>query len=278
MQYNRHSLTDLQIFHTTVPKGTRDFREHHHTECEISLILAGEGIYLISGKEYVFRPGDILLFGSNEPHCITEISGDAVFDMLTIKFEPKALWSGTDNSATVLLKLFFNRDGKVPVHIPACSEEAKALQCLLSEAEQEISMQAAGYALKIRINLFTALLILLRAFGISESENIAAAQNTARLSLAMDYIGQNLSAPLTLEEIASVAAMSKAYFSTVFKKYNGISPWDYITIKRVELAISLLKTTESKKIEIAEECGFQSVANFYKAFKKVTGKTPKDYL
>ncbi|MBQ2968639.1 MAG: AraC family transcriptional regulator [Clostridia bacterium] len=278
MQYNRQSLPDMQIYHTALPKGKRDFREHHHTECEISLILSGEGVYVIGGREYAFSAGDILLFGSNEPHCITEIMGDAPFDMLTVKFEPKALWSGTDSEATLLLKLFFNRDENVPVRISKADAEAKQVSSLMLEAEQELIQKNVGYALKIRILLYTALLGLLRAFGYEEGAHTPREQNTACLSLAMDYIGQNLSSDLSLEEIASVAAMSKAYFSTVFKKFNGISPWDYITIKRVERAIMLLKTTNLKKLEIAEECGFRSAANFYKAFKKVTGKMPKDYL
>ena len=71
--------------------------------------------------------------------------------------------------------------------------------------------------------------------------------------------------------------MSKSYFSTIFKKYNGISPWDYITIKRVEKAVTLLKTTDKTKLEIAQSCGFNSPANFYKAFLRITGKSPKYY-
>ena len=58
---------------------------------------------------------------------------------------------------------------------------------------------------------------------------------------------------------------------------NGISPWDYITIKRVERAVELLKTTELTKLEIAERCGFSGSSNFYKAFAHVTGKKPGDY-
>ena len=91
------------------------------------------------------------------------------------------------------------------------------------------------------------------------------------------YIAENLDKKIQLKEIADVACMSETYFSSVFKKFNGISPWDYITIKRVEKAISLLKTSDLNKLEIAELCGFSSSSNFYKAFFKITGKTPSDY-
>ena len=71
--------------------------------------------------------------------------------------------------------------------------------------------------------------------------------------------------------------MTQTYFSSVFKKFNGVSPWEYITIKRVEMAIELLKSTDMTKLEIAEKCGFKSSANFYKAFNNITGKKPKDF-
>ena len=58
---------------------------------------------------------------------------------------------------------------------------------------------------------------------------------------------------------------------------NGISPWEYITIKRVEKAIGLLKTTNDTKLNIAMQCGFNSSSNFYKAFFRITGKKPGSY-
>ncbi|MBR3942871.1 MAG: AraC family transcriptional regulator [Clostridia bacterium] len=278
MQYDRHVLDDIQLFHTALPKGKRDFREHHHTECELSIIRKGSGNYLISGKEYPFRAGDVFIFGSNEPHCIMEITSEEDFDMLTVKLEPKALWSDASGSATVLLKLFFNRPPNTSNRIEFEKPVLLFIEECLVEMEKELLCRAVGFELQVHMLLYRALLCLLRAYGYSGEEHPHAIQTAKQLSLAMDYIEKNLQTDLTLEEIASVATMSKAYFSTVFKKYNGISPWDYITIKRVELAITLLKTTSYKKLEIAEECGFQSSANFYKAFRKVTGKTPKDFL
>ena len=100
---------------------------------------------------------------------------------------------------------------------------------------------------------------------------------TNSLKEAIEYINDNLTGRLTLEGIAAKACMTPTYFSSVFKKYNGISPWEYITIKRVEMAIEILKTTGLSKLRVAEMCGFSSSSSFYKAFSAVTGKRPKDY-
>ena len=83
---------------------------------------------------------------------------------------------------------------------------------------------------------------------------------------------------LSITEVsAKVGFNDPNYFSAVFKKFNGVSPWDYITIKRVEKTVEMLKTTDLTKLEIAERCGFTSSSNFYKAFYHITGKSPSDY-
>lgn len=280
MQYDFSYLKHICVFRTTVPSGKRSFREHYHTECEISLILCGEGTYLVNEKPYSFRKGDILLFGSDEVHCITEVSSGQKFDMLTVKFEPELLWNSGDIDTSVLLKLFFNRNDSFSNRIERDNPAIKSIRDIIIEIEEELREKTEGYELKVKINLYSALLIILRCFNYvnGDTVNPAKMNNLRQLSAAMDYINQNLTMPLTLEEIAAKATMSRAYFSTIFKKYNGISPWDYITIKRIEKSIDLIKTTDMTKYEIAESCGFNSMSNFYKQFNKITGKSPNDYL
>ena len=48
----------------------------------------------------------------------------------------------------------------------------------------------------------------------------------------------------------------------------------YVMSKKIERAVYLLKTTDSKVIDIAFACGFNSISGFYDTFKKVTGTTP----
>ena len=71
--------------------------------------------------------------------------------------------------------------------------------------------------------------------------------------------------------------MSSAYFSTKFKEYNGISLSQYIAKKRVQKAVRKLENSDKTVLSIAQNCGFFSSSNFYKAFKKYTGKVPTDY-
>ncbi|MBE5041255.1 AraC family ligand binding domain-containing protein [Ructibacterium gallinarum] len=115
MKFNEYALPDIKIFHSASPSGKRSYREHHHTECELSVILSGSGIYSIKDKEYTLQKGDIFLFGSNEIHYITDIFPGNNFELINIQFEPKFLWNDGDPSTMVLLGLFLTAAQALPI-------------------------------------------------------------------------------------------------------------------------------------------------------------------
>jgi transcriptional regulator GlxA family with amidase domain len=63
----------------------------------------------------------------------------------------------------------------------------------------------------------------------------------------------------------------------MFKKYNGMTVSEYISLKRVRLAMEHLKSTNKTMLEIAGLSGFNSLANFNKSFKKIAGATPTEF-
>jgi len=261
----------IMSYHSTLSPQKREYREHHHTECEISLFLSGRGVYSVHGNRHIFAPGDVFLFGSNEAHCITEIYED--MEVLNIHFEPRLLW---EHSETVeLLNLFAARSKSFSNQFP-CDETLR--QTLLT-LEAELSQENPCRTVTCKYLLFSALVHLIRNYDCVAPERILTVPSVTIRSLrhAVDYIHEHLETKLTLKEIADVACMTPTYFSSVFKKYNGVSPWEYITIKRVERALDMLRSTDMTKLEIAERCGFSSSSNFYKAFVHVTGKTPSAY-
>lgn len=278
MIFGEERISDIRLFHSSVNPGPRSFRDHHHAECELSVFESGSGIYTIDSKPYSFNAGDVFLFGSDEAHCITEIYSDSDFNLLNIHFSPRLLWSG-GSAAIPLLALFSNRSEFFENRLDRNMPQTAAIRQMIFSIERELKDKQIGYELKVKLELYDILLILLRYYGYTKNkEDLSPSTETiTRLSAAMDYINEHLTEQITLDDIAKTAAMNRTYFSTVFKKYNGLSPWDYITIKRVEKAEVMLKNSNLSKLEIAAECGFLSHANFYRAFSRVTGKKPGDY-
>ena len=275
MRFDEHIITEqngntiIKAFHSSVLPEKRLYNAHHHTECELSLFISGTGIYSVSEKIYTFSPGDMFIFGSNEPHCITEIY--QTLNLLNIHFEPRILWGNPDT--TELLSVFNNRAENFSNKLPASDT---ILRSLILRAEQEIKSTAPSAKLQTKLLLYSALIHIIREYN-STNPASAAAVPAENLRDAILFINANLDKPITLSKIAEVSCLTPTYFSAVFKKYNGISPWDYIKIKRIERAVELLKSTNLTKLEIAERCGFNSPSNFYKIFSAVTGKKPGDY-
>jgi AraC-like DNA-binding protein len=88
------------------------------------------------------------------------------------------------------------------------------------------------------------------------------------------YLRQNIDKPLTLEEMAGNAGLSKSHFSRIFKDQTGYSPVDYFIHLKVQRALSQLVLTEMSVREIAEMVGYEDPYYFSRLFKKVAGVSP----
>ncbi len=91
------------------------------------------------------------------------------------------------------------------------------------------------------------------------------------------YIRLHLSDTLSIEELASVAGLSTTHLSRLFKKKHGMTIVDYITEQRMQLAVQLLADPVMPVSTAALRCGFNNYSYFTKAFKKYTGKTPREF-
>lgn len=96
----------------------------------------------------------------------------------------------------------------------------------------------------------------------------------ARLARAIDRIESDLTAELSLDDLAAIAGMSTFHFARSFKAATGEAPHRFVMRRRVERAKILLKTTALPIAEIAWRVGWENVSHFSQAFKSVTGMTP----
>ncbi len=96
--------------------------------------------------------------------------------------------------------------------------------------------------------------------------------------MAIDYLKENYSNPdLSLNHICEYLNISTSRFSSIFKETTGKTFTEVLTNIRMERAKQLLRQTSLKNYEIAEKVGFSDPHYFSIAFKKMTGKTPKEY-
>ena len=98
-----------------------------------------------------------------------------------------------------------------------------------------------------------------------------------RLRRVESYVSNNLANPITLEEIAGVAGLSPAYFSTFFHAKAGITFKTWLTGLRLQRAKELLQRKNIQITQAAQESGFQSLRSFQRAFKKQLGISARDF-
>ena len=99
----------------------------------------------------------------------------------------------------------------------------------------------------------------------------------ASLRTALDYVGDNLAADLSLAEISHEVGMSPYHFSRMFKLSTGFSPHQYIMRQRIERAKALLTNTDLPVGVVAREVGFASPSHFAQQFRRLAGVSPRSF-
>ncbi len=92
---------------------------------------------------------------------------------------------------------------------------------------------------------------------------------------ALDYIENHLTESIVLEELAKESKMSLTNLYRLFYSLTGYTMKDYIRRRRISYASMLLTNTKQRILDIALECQFESQEAFSRAFKQLSGSTPK---
>lgn len=101
-----------------------------------------------------------------------------------------------------------------------------------------------------------------------------AAAEPPAVAKARAFIAEHLGEPLSLAQVAHAANMSAFYFCKIFKGATGLTFTDYLSRARVERTKQLLLNPHVRVSEAAYEAGFQSLSQFNRVFRRVTGQSP----
>jgi AraC-like DNA-binding protein/ligand-binding sensor protein len=97
------------------------------------------------------------------------------------------------------------------------------------------------------------------------------------ISKARTFITDHCGDEMSLTSVAYIANMSANYFSEKFVEATGMNFVEYVTRTRIEKACTLLQNPDLRISEIAFDVGFQSLSQFNRGFKQVSGQCPRDY-
>jgi AraC-like DNA-binding protein len=98
------------------------------------------------------------------------------------------------------------------------------------------------------------------------------------IGTALTAFHDRVGAPWTVESLSEAAGMSRSAFAMRFKDLLGQTPLEYVTEWRMQKAMQLLEQRDKKHVDVARLVGYESDAAFSKAFKRVVGASPGEYL
>ena len=94
---------------------------------------------------------------------------------------------------------------------------------------------------------------------------------------ARDLADARYSEPLSVEDLARAAGLSRAHFSREFRRAFGESPHAYLLTRRLERAAALLRSTDRSVAEICLSVGLQSIGSFTTSFTRTYDMSPTAY-
>ena len=245
---------------------------HIHDCYELYFSISGGKQFLIGNKFYSVAPGDLFIINQYESHKLSDVDCD-VHERIILHFHPNYIKSlSTENTN---LDECFSRHPSDFQHKISLSKEAQ--KRFLYHVDKITS--AEGYAGDIiqQAAVLELLVMLNRLSTCNTSENTP---SNYKLNHQVDeilaYINQNLSQQMSTQSLAEHFYVSQSYLCRIFKKATGTTVNKYITARRITIAKSLLSEGRSVT-EAYERSGFTNYSNFFKAFTKAVGLSPKKY-
>src|SRR5664279_1409274 len=249
---------------------------HFHPEYELVLNIKSNGTRIVGDSVELFDKYDMVLIAGNIPHCWNYYKQNTSLPEnhgIVVNFKLESIGEAllSQHELSSLKKLFLEADRGV-----VFSEEDS------KQAENHLKLMVENKGIDKMIGLFNVLKILCssgkRALLCSENYKLAFDERgNKRMSDVYTYIRENYFKAIPLEKIAKIAKMSPFAFSRYFKKNCGAGFIEYLTRVRTNKACYLLRETEYSVHDNAMECGFASISNFNKQFRKTEGKSPRDF-
>ena len=246
---------------------------HYHPEIELVYVNGGSGKRRIGSHISYYTEGDLILIGSNLPHC-----------GFTDKF--------TGNKNEIVVQMTSDFLGKTFFNIP----EMKKIQNLFEVAKDGIafygdSKQMLGAKMEnleylTDFERILSILSILNELAITNEFKVLNAEGFSletevkdndRINLIFNHVKNNFQEDIPLIEIADMVSMTVPSFCRYFKKITNKTFVQFVNERRLVHASKLLTEEHMSITEVCFECGFNNFSHFNKSFKAFAGQNPSEY-
>ncbi len=253
---------------------------HFHQFCELVWVQKGFGKMIVGDYTGLFSEGELIMEGPELPHLwrcddiFYELKKGFYTKAFAIYFCPTIIQNITDNPESILL--FTALLGKAKRGLRFYGQTKSTIVVLLQKMLNSEGLEQMSYFLRvIHILNKTSEFEYLASIGYENKFN--SKRDVDRFSKVYQFLLTNFYRDISLTEVAQICHMTPTAFCRFFKMRSQKTFIRFLNEIRVGQACKLLQNDEEPIKDIYLACGYNNPTNFFKFFKIVTGKTPKEY-
>ena len=238
------------------PDSKMNFSVYHwHEQLELLYFHNDAARVRCSGIVYSPLKGDLVIVNSNELHDIS----DAL---------------GMSHECLIVDLSFLNENGistdglRLSNYVHQDKEVAELMQQIVSAYKQEDSLKIP----RIRARILTLMVYLFEHY-VSEEITESVDRTAENIMKAVRYVHRHFSEPISLDDAAAAADLSRYYFSHKFRAVVGQNFVPFLNAVRCEKATAMLLDGMSVT-EVSYACGFCEISQFSRTYQKIVGKKP----
>ncbi len=244
-----------------------------HEEIEIKCFYEGASTLLIGNRTVNVKAGDVVVINPYEFHSTVDCGEDSTRGRYHLFMIPLD-FLGTIGAGELKLRPLLLSGNKA---FKTLFSQDKRLFDLLFRVATECMEQREHYVAAVSGLMLEAFVLLLRQ-GLCDTGKADRGSDSLRsyhlIEPALRHIRDYYTSPINVDQLAALCNVSKHYFCHVFKTVTQKSAMEYLREYRIKVADVMLTNTDESVSQIAEECGFESVAYFCRAYKRQFGVSP----
>ena len=254
-----------------------EFPYHQHPEYEITFVFDGNGQRITDDFIEPFLEGEVVILPPDLPHGWVYdpvlCAPDGIIENATWQFSKEFLHQLSDNFPEFQTTVSFFEELRQAIEITG--ETAHKVRRILSdfnhysESEQLLALW--------RVLDLAAHSSEYQYIGTKVFSGTKIHKNKRRLHTIYKYIVENYHRKISLDEISTLASMSKTAFCLFFKKATSESFTVYLNMYRLQVASKMLCRSTQTVSEICYAVGFSDVPYFNRSFKQRYGMSPTQY-
>jgi len=251
---------------------------HHHEFQELVVILAGQGRHITDRETHLIAAGDVFMIGRTEAHAYADTRDlslvNILFDLRRLHIPLADVGGISGYQALFRVEPKLRRHAPLQGRLRLTADELANAARIITRLRTELARRHPGYRFAACAGLMELILFLSRCYSRDQTPESNA---ILRIGHLLSHIEKHFAEPLRVPQLARMARLSESSLLRAFRTVLGTTPLDHVIRVRIAKASELLRHDDIRITEAAFQCGFQDSNYFARQFRKVTGRTPRQF-